>query len=149
MAGEPGNAGIKQDGRFKPGRSGNPSGKLPGTKHRATQMAEKLMDGAAESVVQSVIAAAAQGDMVAARLVLERIAPVRKGRPVSLPLPAVNTAADVLAALSATVAAMAGGEITPDEAATVSGVLEVKRRAIEMVDLEQRIIALEQRGAER
>ena len=146
MAVEPGNSGTKQDGRFRPGQSGNPAGKPPGTKHHATRMAEHLMEGAAESVVQAVLAAAQGGDMVAARLVLERIAPVRKGRPVLLPLPAVNTAADVLTALGATVKAMADGDITPDEAATVAGVLEVKRRAIETAELETRIAALEERA---
>ncbi|MEI8394067.1 MAG: DUF5681 domain-containing protein [Rhodospirillaceae bacterium] len=143
MADEPGNVGPKQDGRFKPGQSGNPAGKAPGTKHHATRMAENLMEGAAESVVQAVLAAAQDGDMVAARLVLERIAPVRKGRPVSLPLPAVNTAGDVLAALGATVKAMADGDITPDEAATVAGGLEVKRRAIETVELTTRLETIE------
>ena len=150
MAVEPGNSGTKQDGRFRPGQSGNPAGKPPGTKHHATRMAEHLMEGAAESVVQAVLAAAQDGDMVAARLVLERIAPVRKGRPVTLPLPTVNTAGDVLAALGATVKAMADGDITPDEAATVAGVLEVKRRAIETVELAVRLEVIEkQLGARK
>lgn len=150
MADEPSNAGRKPNGRFGPGNKANPAGKPPGTRHRATMMAEHLMEGAAESVVQAVLAAAEGGDMVAARLVLERIAPVRKGRPVSLPLPAVNTAGDVLAALGATVKAMADGDITPDEAATVAGVLEVKRRAIETVELAVRLEVIEkQLGARK
>ena len=45
----------------------------------------------------------------------------------------------------ATVAAMADGEISPDEAAVVAGVLEIKRRAIETVEIERRIAALEER----
>lgn len=143
--GAAGNAAGKKRGRpFPKGTSGNPAGKLPGTKHHATRLAEHLMEGAAESVVQAVLAAAQAGDMTAARLVMERIAPVRKGRPVLLPLPAVNTAGDVLAALGATIKAMGDGVVTPDEAATVAGVLEVKRRTIETVEIERRIAALEQ-----
>jgi len=99
----------------------------------------------AESVVRAVIGAAQSGDMTAARLILDRIAPLRKGRPVPLPLPTVETAADVMAALGVTVAAMADGEISPDEAAVVAGVLEIKRRAIETVEIERRIAALEER----
>ena len=145
--GTAGNAAEKVRGRpFPKGTSGNPAGKLPGTKHHATRMAELLMEGAAESVVQAVVTAAQGGDMTAARLVLERIAPVRRGRPVSLPLPVVNTAADVLAALGVTIQAMGDGDITPDEAATIAGVLEVKRRAIETAELEIRIAALEERN---
>ena len=130
---------------FQPGQSGNPAGKPRGTRHKATMLAEALMDGAVEDVVNAVLNAAREGDMTAARLILDRIAPLRKGRPVPLPLPTVETAADVMAALGVTVAAMADGEISPDEAAVVAGVLEIKRRAIETVEIERRIAALEER----
>ena len=144
MTDEPRNSAGKSRGRpFQPGNSGKPKG----ARHRVTRMAEHLMEGAAESVVHAVLAAARDGDMVAARLVLERIAPVRRGRPVSLPLPVVNSAGDVLAALGVTIQAMGDGDITPDEAATIAGVLEVKRRAIETSELEIRIAALEERTA--
>ena len=58
--------------------------------------------------------------MTAARLIQDRISPVRRGRPVYLELPSVKTAADVSAALAALTMAMAAGDVTPDEAATVS-----------------------------
>jgi hypothetical protein len=51
---------------------------------------------------------------------------MRKGRPIQLDLPTIESATDVLTALSLTVPAMAEGEITPDEAAVVAGVLETK-----------------------
>jgi hypothetical protein len=60
---------------------------------------------------------AKSGDTVALRLCLERIAPVRKGRPISLLLPAISSPADVTSAMSAIVSQMAEGEITPEEAA--------------------------------
>jgi hypothetical protein len=41
---------------------------------------------------------------------------------------------------------MAEGEITPDEASVIAGVLEAKRKAIETVQLEERVAKLEQRG---
>jgi hypothetical protein len=44
---------------------------------------------------------------------------------------------------------MASGEIAPDEAAVISGVLEAKRKAIEMVDIERRLAALEQKAGEK
>ena len=58
-------------------------------------------------------------------------------------LPVVETANDVLSALSAIVQAMAKGELTPEEAAIVSGVLETQRKAIETVEIEQRLAAVE------
>jgi hypothetical protein len=60
-------------------------------------------------------------------------------------LPPIGTINDIAAAISATLAAMSKGEITPSEAATVAGVLDVKRRALELIELEQRVAALEQR----
>jgi hypothetical protein len=68
----PANAGRLQGGRFVPGVSGNPAGKKPGTRHRATRLAEKLMAGDAEAVVRAIIDAAKGGDMTATRLVLDR-----------------------------------------------------------------------------
>jgi hypothetical protein len=139
------NSGDKQGGRFRKGQSGNPRGKPPGTRHAITVLAEDLMAGDAEGVVRKVIEAAMAGDMTAARLILDRIAPPRRGRPVALSLPGVIKASDVPAALAAVVAAMGSGELTPDEAAAVSAVVEVQRRAIETAEHEARLRALEER----
>ena len=136
-----GNAG---GGRFKPEQSGNAQGKRPGSRNRTSVVLDKMLADDGADVVQAVLAAAKGGDMQAARLVLERIVPVRKGRSIQLDLPTIENAADVLTALSFTVAAMAEGEITPEEAAVVAGVLETKRKAIETVELEARLARLEQ-----
>jgi len=50
------------------------------------------------------------GDVTVGRLILDRIAPVRKGCSVSFPLPTIETTADVTKALSAVAASMASGE---------------------------------------
>src|SRR5262249_8027880 len=65
-------------------------------------------------------------------------------RPIRLDLPRIEAASDVLKAYAATIAAMARGEITPDESARVATVLEAKRKAIETVEIERRIATLEQ-----
>jgi len=54
----PENTGAKQTGRYKPGQSGNPSGKPKGTRHRATQMLEKILLNGAEETVRAVLDAA-------------------------------------------------------------------------------------------
>jgi hypothetical protein len=74
---------------------------------------------------------------------MERLAPAMKSRAVRLSMPSVETADDVLKAQAAAIRAMACGEITPDEAATIAGLLEARRKAIETVDLERRLIAVE------
>jgi len=139
----PENSGGKQVGRFRSGQSGNPAGKPKGTRHRLTVLAETLMEDEAGEVARAVIAAAKGGDMTAARLVLERIAPPRKGRPVAFDLPPVDKAEDVLSALGAILMAVSAGEITPDEAGSVAALLELKRKAIETIEIERRIAALE------
>ena len=42
--------------------------------------------------------------------------------------------------------ASASGALTPDEANALAGVLEAKRKAIETVELEGRVVALERRA---
>jgi hypothetical protein len=52
-----------------------------------------------------------------------------------------------LPAFAAVVSAMGSGELAPDEASMIAGVLEAKRKAIETGDLEKRLAALEQQRA--
>ncbi len=137
------NAGGKQRAGFQPGKSGNPRGKAPGTRNKTTMAVEALLEGQAEALTQAAIAKALEGDGAALRLCLDRIAPVRKGAPVRFDLPPVETAGDLAAAMGALVQAMAQGELSPDEAATAAGVLELRRRAIETMELEARLSALE------
>jgi hypothetical protein len=60
-------------------------------------------------------------------------------------MPPIDTAADLGAAMNAILRAVAGGELSPDEAASVAGLIETRRRTIETLELEQRIATLEQR----
>ena len=136
---------LKNQGshRFKKGVSGNPAGKPAGTKARATLLAEKLMAADQAAVVKAVIERAKGGDMTAAKIILDRLAPVRKGRPVHLAFPPVKTAGDIAAAMASVTSAMASGELTPDEASAVASVLELRRKTIETSELEARIRRLE------
>jgi hypothetical protein len=139
------NTAGKQRGRpFRKGRSGNPSGKPRGTRHKATMAVQALLEGEAEALTRKCIDLAKEGDTTALRLCMERLAPAVKSRAVNLTLPAIETAADILKAQAATIGAMAKGDITPDEAVTIANVLEAKRRAIETVQMEERIARLEQ-----
>jgi hypothetical protein len=145
----PENAGRKQGGRFRKGQSGNPAGKLPGTRHKLTMAAEELLDGEAEALTRKAIEMALEGDTTALRLCLERIVPPRKSRRVAFDLPKIEKAEDLLPAFAAVVAAMGAGDLALDETAAVVGVLEAKRKAIETVDIEKRLTALEARSASK
>ena len=128
---------------FKPGKSGNPNGRPNGSRNRATLALEALFDDEGEAITRKAIEKALEGDTVALRLCLERICPPRRSRPITLEMPTVETAKDVTNAQGAVISAMAVGDITPDEANVVSGVLEAKRRSLETVEFEARLRALE------
>jgi hypothetical protein len=104
-----------------------------------------MLEGEAEALTRKAIEMALAGDVTAMRLCLERVAPVRKGRTVQFDMPKVETSADIVAALQALLAAVSSGEVTPDEAVSLSAVLEVKRKAIETVEIEARLAKLEER----
>jgi hypothetical protein len=118
------------NGRFLPGQSGNPAGKKPGTRNRATALREALKDGEDAAAARIVIDKALSGDAVAARFIVDRLMPRPRSRTIELDLPQGAGAADILAASNATIAAMAAGEITPDEALTVTRVLDGRLRAL-------------------
>jgi len=135
---------AKMSPPWKPGQSGNPAGKPKGTRHKITMAMQELLDDEAETLTRKAIDMAKGGDLVAMRLCLERLHPPIKGRTIKLDLPPINSLDDVLKGHSVIAESLAEGEITPDEAATVASVLEVKRRTIETVELEQRLAKIEQ-----
>ena len=128
---------------WRPGQSGNPAGRKLGTRVRATMAAERLLDGEAGGLTRKCIELALAGDTTAMRLCMERVAPVRRGRPTVFPLPQIQTPADLPAAMNAVVEAVACGVLTPEEGASLATVLEAHRKTLEMAELERRIAALE------
>ena len=125
------------------GQSGNPQGKRSGSRHRATLALDALAEGEADAILDAMVARAKEGDVPAASLILGRVWPQRRGRPTPLDLPPVRTPADLTAATGALIAAVASGELSAEEAQAVSAVLTVHRTALETLELETRIAALE------
>lgn len=132
--------------RGKPFGPGNP-GKPKGARHKTTLLAEKLMQDDAENIVNAVLAAAKGGDMTAARIVLDRIAPARRDSPVRFRMPTITAAADAAKAMGAVVAAVASGEVTPGEAEQVAKVIGAFVQSLEAAEFEARLHALEKREA--
>lgn len=130
------------DGRFKPGNPGKPKG----ARHRVTRAIEALLEGQHEALTKAAIDKALEGDTVALRLCLDRLAPPRRDAPVSIDLPPVKTAADAVSVSSAILASVTAGDVTPDEAGRVMALLTAHKAIVETGDLEQRIAALEERG---
>jgi len=134
-------ANRRPDGRFKKGVSGNPAGRPKGTRNSATLLREALQMNA-EAIAERVVAAAMDGDMTAARLVIERLQPAIRARAetVEFELPEDGSLAEKADAL---LNACANGQIAPDVAASLIAALGNQARLIEMAELEQRLEALE------
>ncbi len=131
--------GRNEDGTFAAGNPGRPLG----ARHKTTVAVETILEGDAENLTRKAVEMALGGDGMALRLCLDRLVPVRKSRPIKLALPKIEKAADVASAMSALVQAVTEGDIDTDEGTALAGIIEIKRRSIETVDIEQRLAALE------
>ena len=129
---------------FKPGKSGNPSGKPKGARNKTTLAIEALLDGEAEAITREAIKMAKAGDATAMRLVMERLIAPRKDHVVPFDLPELQSASDALQAAISIVKAVAAGELTPYQAAELSKTIDSFVRVAGAADLDVRIKRLEQ-----
>src|SRR6266852_5935139 len=108
---------------FEKGRSGNPLGRRVGCRNKTTIAAASLLASEAEALTRKAVELALVGDPTAMRLCLERILPPCRDRMVKFALPPIESAADIAAAMKAVTSALAGGMISPGEAATIAAEL--------------------------
>ncbi|MBK7162639.1 MAG: hypothetical protein IPH79_09150 [Sphingomonadales bacterium] len=134
---------TRHAGQFKPGQSGNPAGKAKGTRHKATLAIEALMEGDAEAITKKAIEMAKGGDAAAIRMCLDRLAPPRKDAAVCFSLPPIRTIADAVEASSSLLAAIADGDVTPDEGSRIMSLLTSHKVLVETGEFERRLEALE------
>ncbi len=139
-------AAREKDGRWKSGQSANPAGRPSGLRNRVTVMAEKLLEDGAEAVCRSVVEHALAGNIAAAKLVLDRILPPRKDRPVKIELPEIKTASDAASATAGVLKRVADGEVTPEEGTRVVGLIDAFVGQIAAADFEKRLAVLEGRA---
>ena len=130
-------------GKFATGTSGRPRG----SRNKATIAIESLLQGQAEALTQTAVIRALEGDSVALRLCMERIAPAPKDHPVSFPLSQMNNALDASEAAGSVLRAVSEGELTPIEATRVMGLIDSYRRTLELTEIEERLTALEKNNA--
>ena len=130
-------------GQFTAENSGRPKG----SRNKATIAIESLLRGQAEALTQTAVTKALEGDSVALRLCMERIAPVPKDKSVSFSLPAMNDAMDASKAASSVISAVSEGELTPIEGTRVMGLIDSYRRTLELTEIEERLQTLEQTNA--
>ena len=145
------NAARKQRGKpFARGQSGNPAGKRPGTRNRATQAVLELLDGEAEALTRKCVEMALEGDSVALRLCLDRLCPPARERAIDSNVALPELTADNLPHAAATIVqSVAAGQLLPGEGQALIGMLDGLRKSIELSEIEKRVAALEGQGGEK
>jgi hypothetical protein len=128
---------------FKPGQSGNPTGRPKGARNATTLAVEALLDGEGEALTRKAIDLAKAGDMQALKLCMDRIVPPRRDRPLAFALPPIASPGDAATAMGALLKATADGELTPLEAGEVAKLVDTYIRTVETNDLTKRIEQLE------
>jgi len=128
-------------GPWKPGQSGNPKGRPPGFAP-TTELRKRIAKDIGE-IVDAVTKAAKNGDIAAARLLLERVLPALK--PIELPIPIPMPADGKLVGMGDRIMLAAGeGVLAPGQASVMMAALASLAKIRESEELERRIAALEE-----
>ena len=132
----------KRPGRWKAGESGNPAGRKPGTGEVA-RLRAAIADRVPE-LLAAMMTRALEGDVGAARLLLERAIAPLKGieQAVELALPDGGT---LTAQGRAVLLAVAAGELAPSQGAALLGAIGTLARVTEIDELTARITQLEEK----
>lgn len=129
-------------GRWKKGESGNPNGRKPGT-GQVAKLRESIATHIPE-IITRMVSKAKEGDVHAARLLLERVIPPLKSAEssVSITLPENATLSEQGQTI---IQSIADGTLTPGQGQALLSGLGSQARLVEITELEERITALENR----
>jgi len=127
-----------KSGRFKAGTSGNPAGRPPSQYSQIRQQLTEAKDG----IIQAVIQAALDGDMSAARIVMDRLIPPLKpiAQSVQFEITADSSPLELAREI---LKSTASGQIPPDLSSQLITSLANLCRIEEVEELRLRISALE------
>jgi hypothetical protein len=131
----------KQNSKFKKGQSGNPAGR-PRGQTTGAKLREQLATDI-PPILRTLVKQALDGDVQAARLVLDRALPSL--RPVDLPEPVAIGGDSLSDQGRAVFAAIGAGEVSISHGATLIGALSGLAKIHEVSELQSRIEKLEAR----
>ena len=104
---------------------------------------DTLAAGSIDVVFQAVLTAATQdGDMAAAKLLIDRVIPSRRGAPVSFHIRPLKTPEDCALAYADLLDDVGSGRLTPDEAQTISAIVAKRAELFPSIELAAEIDAL-------
>jgi len=129
--------------KFTKGRSGNPTGRPKGSKNKSTLLAQSILEDDLEAVCQKAISEAKKGNIQAIKIILDRILPPQKDKPIHIEIPNIETPSDILKSANELTQAVANGSITPSEGEAFARILDSHAKAFEIHDIENRLKAIE------
>jgi hypothetical protein len=129
-----------QRGRFRPGHGG----RKPGSRNRASVIAEQLIAGESERLVRKAIDLALEGNVPMLIALLRTLVPPGKAQPSSLrfQLPLLKSAQDAVGAMTAIAASCADG-LDAEQVRVLINVVDTFARTLSIADLETRLAVLD------
>lgn len=131
---------TNKDHLWKPGTSGNPNGRPPGTS--AAQKLRAAIGDCVPEIIQKLTEQAKGGDVGAARLLLERVLPPIKASEEAQPI-SIPEDGDLTQKGHAVLRAAASGQIPVSQAAALMTAINGLARVVEVDDFDRRLKALE------
>jgi hypothetical protein len=135
--------------RGRPFQAGNKfgRGRPRGSRNKASLAAQALLEGHSEAIVKKCMYMALSGDSVAMRLCIERLLPTCKELPVRVAPLRARTAGELAQTVEGLLKGVFAGQLAPASAQTIANLLEIRRRTLETVEYEARLMALEAKHA--
>lgn len=125
--------------KFQPGQSGNPAGR-PKDKTPATLLRKSIAEDMPE-IVKTLVELAKDGDVQAAKVLLDRICPPLRPQALAVNLPINGT---ITKQGDEIIRATMSGQIPPDIGSQLITALAAQAKIIEIDELTKRIEALEE-----
>jgi hypothetical protein len=130
------------NGQFAPGNCGGPGRPRSAISRGAVEL-DAMGAEAGKKLVQVMLERALDGDMRAADLLLSRIWPARRGRPVEITARPIRDVTDYVPAATDVANAVLRGEMTAQEGQALSRVFDTQLRSITAVEFEHRLREVE------
>ena len=121
--------------QFKPGQSGNPKGRVKGKPLLVTEL-RTAIEAKSDEIFQAVINAAINGDMAAAKILIDKICPSLKPQAMGISLSVKST---LVEQGDEVIRGTMAGEIPPDIGAQLITALSNQGKLVEVQELAERL----------
>ena len=131
--------------KYQSGVSGNPQGRPKGIEDKRSSC-RRLLKEHSESLVNKLVEMALNGDIQALRLCIERLIPRVRDEEINLPTEEhdLEKIGDIISLGGQIIQKVGNGDLSPEQGRTLTHMLDVQSKLIEISQLANRIDALEQ-----